>query len=143
MFKYQLAFLGILIVFMTGCSSLLMQQPSKDRLTSMTAPPPPIEEIPFSEDEAEKELAAILQSWESLEQSVTIEPNKNGFTVNGQKFLDPDGKIVKYATNYSTGDVTYLLVDKDSGEYLIKTSRVPQVTELSPFYQHRFARHYL
>ncbi|OAD23283.1 hypothetical protein THIOM_000889 [Candidatus Thiomargarita nelsonii] len=85
----------------------------------------PIEEIPLSEDEAEKRLAAIFQSWESLEQSVTIAPDKDGFTVNGQQFLDSDGKIVKYVANYKTGDVTYLL-ETGSDEYLIKSSRVPQ-----------------
>lgn len=131
MLKYKLAFISLLIVSITSCVTITKQPlknvgaTSKDtRLTSMISPP--IEEIPFSEDEAEKKLATALQSWEGLEQNVTIEPDKKGFTVNGQPFLDPDGKIVKYAANYSTGDVSYLL-HKGSDQYLIKSSRVPQV----------------
>lgn len=117
MLKFSLHLIMLLIILITGCA----QTPK--RLDSMIAKP--IEEIPLSEEEAEKRLAAIFQSWESLEQSVTIAPNKKGFTVNGEQFLDSDGKIVKYAVNYSTGDVSYLL---DNGyEYVIKTTRVPQV----------------
>jgi len=119
MLKLPLYLIMLLIILITGCTS------TPKRLDSMIAKP--IEEIPLSEEEAEKRLAAIFQSWENLEQSVTIAPNKDGFTVNGEQFLDPDGKIVKFAANHATGDVSYL-VDKGYG-YVIKTSRVPQVKQ--------------
>ncbi|KHD05070.1 hypothetical protein PN36_18200 [Candidatus Thiomargarita nelsonii] len=127
MLKYKLAFISLLIVLIASCASIGgTKSPGETRLTSMISPS--IENIPLSEDEAEKKLAAIFQSWESLDETVTIEPNKKGFTVNGQQFLDPDGKILKYAVNHSTGYVTYLL-DTGLGEYVIKSSRVPLVEE--------------
>ncbi|MEN8221269.1 MAG: hypothetical protein ABFS56_33955, partial [Pseudomonadota bacterium] len=125
MLKYKLAFISLLTVLIASCASTGgTKSPGETRLTSMISPS--IEDIPFSEDDAEKKLAAIFQSWESLDETVTIELNKKGFTVNGQQFLDYDGKIHQYAVNHSTGYVTYL-VDKGLGEYLIKSSRVPKV----------------
>lgn len=129
--KPKMIFTGLVVLlFATGCSIIPEQKPTytKDyRLTSMVAKP--VEEIPLSDDETEKELAEILKSWEPLAQSVTVKPNarNSGFSINGKPFTDPDGAIFKYAVNPATGDLTYIVVNEKSNTYMIKATRVPKV----------------
>jgi hypothetical protein len=71
----------------------------------------------------ETELKQQIEQLPTLESGVKFTDKKDGFDVDGNRYLDPEGKILTYGYDYATGDVTYLaaLNDKD---YVIKFTRV-------------------
>lgn len=71
---------------------------------------------------SEEELSNKLEKFEPLEQQVTIIRKKDGFDVNGMRFVDPEGKIVSYGYDVTTGDITYL-AKNGLDTYVIKFTR--------------------
>jgi hypothetical protein len=97
---------------------LLRQMGQKDGAASQAAAPT-----------SEETLAKALAGFPKLKTGVTFEKFKDGFGVNGTRYVDPEGLIVSYGFDVLTGDVTYLANVGDS-KYVIKTTRA--LTNKSP-----------
>ncbi len=72
---------------------------------------------------SETALAEEIAALPSLSQGVNFTDLQDGFAVDGQVYLDPEGQIVKFGKDYATGDVSYL-VRLSNGNYRIKYTRV-------------------
>lgn len=70
----------------------------------------------------DKQLAAMVAEWPATVSGLKIEGQRDGFTVNGQRVIDPEGQIVKYGFDKLTGNVGYLVM-QDQNQFLVKTMR--------------------
>jgi len=77
---------------------------------------------------SEGDLAAMFGKWSSLSAGVKFERFRDGFSINGVRYLDPEGTIVAYGFDAMSGDFTYLAQQHD-GKYLLKTGRALNVGE--------------
>ena len=73
----------------------------------------------ISEDDLARKLGAIP----NLTSPVSLEGRKDGFSVNGVRYLDPEGDIVNFSGDPATGDTTYA-VQTPGGRSVIKFVRV-------------------
>lgn len=64
-------------------------------------------------------LLALMQSTTADGSFAIFERKSDGFSINGQPFIDPDGKILDFGADAATGLVTYL-VDDGAGAALVK-----------------------
>ncbi|WP_449446575.1 hypothetical protein [Thermomonas brevis] len=64
-------------------------------------------------------LLALMQSANADGNFAIFERKSDGFSINGQPFIDPDGKILDFGADAATGLVTYL-VDDGAGAALVK-----------------------
>ena len=71
----------------------------------------------------EAELGQQLASLPGLSSGVVIEGRRNGFAVDGSRYIDPEGRIVRYGADPLTGDVTYM-AQTDHDSFVLKTVRV-------------------
>lgn len=71
----------------------------------------------------EADLARQLAVLPALTAGVVIEGRRDGFAVDGTRYIDPEGAIVRYGADPSTGDVTYL-AQTDRESFVLKTVRV-------------------
>jgi len=53
-------------------------------------------------------LAQTLAKWPSIAGPFEVLPFRDGFSINGERILDPEGKMVKYALDSQTGDYAYM-----------------------------------
>ena len=72
--------------------------------------------------ETEEALAAKILSLPPRPVEFVVADRKDGFSVNGRAFVDPEGVIKNYSIQSTTGMVTYL-VDVEKGTFLVKTTR--------------------
>lgn len=88
-----------------------------------TSKPPQLTSI------SESELKTKIDNLPTLSHGVLFERKRDGFDVEGVRYIDPEGEIVAFGTDYATGDVTYL-ARTGAGEYLVKFVRV--LTQADP-----------
>lgn len=70
----------------------------------------------------EAALAQQLAAFPSLKTGGTFERFRDGFSVNGQRFIDPEGTITAYGFDTTTGDVTYV-AQVNQTQFLVKFVR--------------------
>lgn len=70
----------------------------------------------------EEQIAQALRSWPTKSSDLDILPRRDGFDVNGQPFLDLEGRMFSYAYDVTSGAVTYA----------VKTSRGLTIKALNP-----------
>ena len=76
----------------------------------------------------EDSLAADFRQFPTLTQGVQFERFRDGFAINGQRYIDPEGKITAYAFDAQSGDFTYLAENRP-GEYVLKAGRAMTQSE--------------
>lgn len=72
----------------------------------------------ISEDTMGKKVQAFSKS----KGGIAVERFKDGFAIDGVRYVDPEGEIDRYAFDALTGDITYL-VRIMPGQYKVKTTR--------------------
>ncbi|MEJ1934429.1 hypothetical protein WDZ92_29895 [Nostoc sp. NIES-2111] len=70
----------------------------------------------------ESDLSTRLSAWPAVAGPFAMERFRDGFSVNGQRVLDPEGRIFQYALDGTTGDITYA-IESGPQQYLIKLMR--------------------
>jgi hypothetical protein len=77
---------------------------------------------PAQPTETEASLNEKVAAFPAKNQDLQFVDRKDGFDVNGQPFMDAEGRIVKYSFDVLTGDVTYL-VQTAGNNYSVKYVR--------------------
>lgn len=77
---------------------------------------------------AEADLGQQIAALPKISKGVLFERRRDGFDVDGIRFIDPEGRIVKYGFDNLTGDVTYLARTNPT-TFVIKFVRVTTSTE--------------
>jgi hypothetical protein len=72
--------------------------------------------------ETEESLNAKILAFPASPKELKIEDQRDGFLVNGQSYIDPEGNITNFAFDVLTGDVTYS-VQADRTNYIIKYAK--------------------
>lgn len=67
-------------------------------------------------------LAQRFSAWPAAAGPFELERFRDGFSINGRRVLDPEGRIEQYALDRKTGDYAYL-VETFPGQYVLKTAR--------------------
>lgn len=99
-----------------------MQEMIRQRMgMSMNPVAEPASQIPVA-TETEITLAEKLNAFPGKSTDIKFEDRKDGFSTNGQPFMDAEGRISKYAFDVITADVTYLVQTKENS-YTIKYVR--------------------
>ena len=76
----------------------------------------------------EASLAADFRQFPTLTQGVQFERFRDGFAINGQRYIDAEGKITSYAFDAQSGDFTYL-AETHPGEFVLKAGRAMTQSE--------------
>lgn len=71
---------------------------------------------------SEAQLAQALGAWPAKRGDLEIRPRRDGFDVNGQPFIDSEGRMFSYAYDVSSGAITYA----------VRTSRGLTIKALNP-----------
>lgn len=77
---------------------------------------------PAAPQRSEASLADAFKQFPTLTQGVQFERFRDGFAINGQRYIDAEGKITAYAFDAQSGDFTYL-AETHPGEYVLKSGR--------------------
>lgn len=67
----------------------------------------------------EDQIARTLESWPPKPQELVLTGRKDGFDINGQPVLDPEGRIFSYAADVVGGSITYAV--QSSRGVIVKT----------------------
>lgn len=70
----------------------------------------------ISQDDLTKKIESLGLS----KSFVIFDKRKDGFSINGKAYIDPEGKIIKYGYDGTTGLATYM-TEVTQGQYTIKT----------------------
>jgi hypothetical protein len=70
----------------------------------------------------EPQLGQQLQAWAPAKGPFEIERFRDGFSINGQRTLDPEGQITHYAVDSETGDNAYM-AQVMPGQFVLKLAR--------------------
>lgn len=70
----------------------------------------------------EADFAAAFDKWKKLDSGVRFERFRDGFSINGTRYIDPEGTIVAYGFDAQSGDFTYL-AQYNNGQYILKSGR--------------------
>lgn len=73
--------------------------------------------------DTEDGLAAKIATLPPVVKGLKVEDKKDGFSVNGQPFMDSEGAISRYAFDLLSGEVTYL-VETASNQFAVKFNRL-------------------
>ena len=76
----------------------------------------------------EADLAAAFDKWRNLDSGVKFERFRDGFAINGARYIDPEGTIVAYGFDAQSGDFTYL-AQYNNGQYILKSGRASSTGE--------------
>ncbi|MFZ4289206.1 hypothetical protein [Variovorax sp. HJSM1_2] len=76
----------------------------------------------------EADIAALFDKWPALTQGVSFERFRDGFAIDGARYLDPEGRITSYGFDASTGDFTYL-AQTGAGQFVLKSGRAASGAE--------------
>lgn len=71
---------------------------------------------------SDADLATAFKQLPTLTHGVQFERFRDGFAINGQRYIDPEGKITTYGFDAQSGDFTYL-AETSPGEYVVKVGR--------------------
>jgi len=102
-------------------------KPTVMAITLPVAPPQPAPVVAVAPN-SEAALAAVLDQWKILPSGVKFERFRDGFAIDGARYLDPEGRIVSYGFDAQTGDFTYL-VQSGNGQFMLKTGRATSGVE--------------
>lgn len=98
-------------------------------------PPLPVQPAPVAAAPArpagaqdEAELSAAMDQWPALAQGVSFERFRDGFAIDGARYLDPEGRITSYGFDAGTGDFTYL-AQTGAGQFVLKAGRAASGAE--------------
>jgi len=58
---------------------------------------------------SEQDLAELIQATRHADIAVSIEHARDGLRIDGQQYVDPEGEILRFASNSATGDIVYAL----------------------------------
>lgn len=99
----------------------ILQRMGRVGVSTPNAANPPASPIaPSAETEAS--LNEKILAFPAKDRELKFEDRKDGFSVNGQPFMDAEGRITKYSFDVLTGDVTYL-VQTGGNSYIVKYVR--------------------
>lgn len=131
-------FFGITVITLNGCMMMppMMQPPTAEEIEArqqilqnflgrMNQTPAQVEQPVTKQPVAsltEADLKKQMDQFPKLERGVSFTKKRDGFDVDGRRYLDPEGAIVKYGYDPITGDVTYLVQSGDSS-FTIKYMR--------------------
>ncbi len=101
---------------MQGINSALMQAYSQQ--TNVATPKTDIPSNNISEEELAKQISVLP----SRPTELRIEDRKDGFTINGQGYVDPEGTIRSYSIDPVSGLATYL-AETSPNNYIVKVTR--------------------
>lgn len=88
--------------------------PAAPMQSPVAAAPGPSQQRPLAEVLKERRTHVGPASFESLQ---------DGFSANGHTVIDPEGRIVQFGGDATTGDVTYF-VEQGAGSYLVRFNNV-------------------
>ena len=71
---------------------------------------------------SEAALAEQLAARPAASGPFTVERFRDGFSINGERVLDPEGRIVQFSVDNATGEATYLM-ESSPGQAAIKLMR--------------------
>jgi len=77
---------------------------------------------PSAPQVSEAQLAAQLAAWADAKGPFATESFRDGFSIQGERMLDPEGAILKFAVDASTGDAAYL-AEIGANQYALKLMR--------------------
>lgn len=72
----------------------------------------------------EDSLAKVIANRKPIQQPIAVSRLKDGFEVNGERYVDPEGRMGFYAVDYLTGDASYIVKTANPGEFLVKSLRL-------------------
>ncbi len=96
-----------------------LEQPSAPGRAAAAGATSPASEAPISE----AQLAQRFVGLPALASRVVIEGRRDGFAVDGSRYIDAEGEIVRYGFDASSGDVTYL-AQTGPDSFVLKSVRV-------------------
>lgn len=105
-----------------GLTSAQFDRPPAGQPNPMPAPvsaPSPAAAPSTANTPSNGALLVLMQSANADGNFAIFERKSDGFLINGQPFIDPDGKILDFGADAATGLVTYL-VDDGAGAALVK-----------------------
>lgn len=91
-------------------------QPTPQSSTLQQAP------VVATSSKTEADFNDLFASYQKLNAGVTFERLKDGFSVNGNRYIDPEGTISSYGFDILSGDFTYV-AQTTPGSYVIKSGR--------------------
>jgi hypothetical protein len=71
---------------------------------------------------SEEQLAQKLATWPAQKGPFAVEKFRDGFSIDGRRILDPEGRIVKSSVDQKTGDAAYL-IETGADAFRIKLMR--------------------
>lgn len=71
---------------------------------------------------SESELEASILKFKNITHAINFTRHRDGFDVNGVRYVDPEGVIVSYGFDNMTGDVTYI-AQTGPRKFIIKYTR--------------------
>lgn len=89
---------------------------------------PQVQAVAPVAEKGEADLAAAMDKWPALTQGVSFERFRDGFAIDGARYLDPEGRITAYGFDASTGDFTYL-AQTGAGQFVLKSGRAANGAE--------------
>lgn len=95
---------------------------------SMPSMPAPTAPVVANAINSEADLEAIFARWKPLPTGVKFERFRDGFSIDGTRYVDPEGTIVSYGFDAQSGDFTYL-VQSNVGQYVLKAGRASSPDE--------------
>lgn len=124
--------IGLVLFDFTGAASAqnldqqqlqqsILQRMGRVGVTTTDAANPPASSNSLSA-ETEASLNEKILAFPAKAREIKIDDRSDGFSVNGQPFLDAEGRISKYSFDVLTGDVTYL-VQTGGNSYIVKYVR--------------------
>lgn len=71
---------------------------------------------------SEADLASRISAWPAVQGPFSMDRFRDGFAVNGQRVLDPEGRIIQYSLDGASGDIAYS-IEMGPNQYQIKLTR--------------------
>jgi len=99
---------------------LLKQQAGSFPQTQIAVQQSPVLGVPLQRSEAN--LASEFRLLRNLTEGVQFERFRDGFAINGRRYIDPEGKITAYGFDAQSGDFTYL-AETNPGQFILKAGR--------------------
>jgi len=101
------------------------QQAQQSRVAAQSPAQASVAPAPQPIAPSEGSLAAKIDGMPRLPANTGVEfiRMEDGFTANGERYIDPEGQIIKYGFDGRTGDATYM-ARIDADEFAIKFVRV-------------------
>lgn len=97
-------------------------------LASAPVTPPSQQSAQANNSASETDLAAAFGKWPTLSRGVKFERFRDGFAIDGTRYLDPEGAITAYGFDEQSGDFTYL-AQISANEFILKSGRASSQSE--------------